>query len=406
MRARNRRTGPTRVGLFGILGSGNLGNDGSLDAVMGYLRERHPGVELDFMCMGPDRVMARYGAPATHLQWYEARGEAISWLPGPAAKIIGRLLDPVRTLAWVRRQDVVIVPGMGVLEATVPLRPWSFPYSLYWLSRCARLTGTRVALVSVGADFISQRMTRWLVTRAARLAHYRSYRDAHSRNAMWEMGIDSTDDDVYPDLAFALPAPSPVPAVPGTIGVGVMDYHGDNDERAHGEELHRAYLSKVKGFVRWLTDNGRMVRLFTGDKADEPVVREILAAGPPGQVSAASVSTLDELMREMAAVDAVVATRYHNVLCALKACRPTISIGYAAKNDVLMASMGLHEFVQQARSLDLETLIDQFTELERRSAQLQKILHERNLDTRQRLEKQFEALSAALFPAAEPVRAR
>ncbi|HEU5469734.1 MAG TPA: polysaccharide pyruvyl transferase family protein [Actinophytocola sp.] len=403
---RTRNTGPTRVGLFGILGSGNLGNDGSLDAVINYLRERHPAVELDFMCMGPDRVSAQYGAPATHLQWYEARGEAIRWLPGPVAKIIGRLLDPARTLAWVRRQDVVIVPGMGVLEATVPLRPWSFPYSLYWLSRLARLTGTRVALVSVGADFISQRVTRWLVTRAARLAHYRSYRDAHSRNAMWEMGIDSAADDVYPDLAFALPAPPAPAAGTGTVGVGVMDYHGDNDERAHGDELHRAYLGKVKGFVRWLTDNGRAVRLFTGDKADEPVVREILADGPADRISAASVSSLDELMREMAAVDAVVATRYHNVLCALKTCRPTVSIGYAAKNDVLMASMGLHEFVQQARSLDLDTLIAQFTELERRSAQLQRILAERNLETRQRLERQFAALSAALFPAPAAVEVR
>ncbi|HET9138554.1 polysaccharide pyruvyl transferase family protein [Actinophytocola sp.] len=403
--ARGRDTGPARVGLFGILGSGNLGNDGSLDAVVNYLRERHPDVELDFMCMGPDRVMARYGAPATHLQWYEARGESIRWLPAPAAKIIGRLVDPFRTMTWVRRQDVVIVPGMGVLEATVPLRPWSFPYSLFWLTRCAKATGTRVALVSVGADFISKRMTRWLVTHAARMAHYRSFRDAHSRNAMWEMGVDAAGDEVYPDLAFALPAPVAGPAT-GAVGVGVMDYHGDNDERAHAEELHRAYLGKIKGFVRWLTDNGRAVRLFTGDKADEPVVAEILAAGPAGQVSAASVSSLDELMREMAAVDAVVATRYHNVLCALKACTPTVSIGYAAKNDVLMASMGLNEFVQQARSLDLDRLIAQFTELERRSGGLQKILAERNLVTRQRLERQFEALSAALFPARAAVEVR
>jgi len=181
---------------------------------------------------------------------------------------------------------------------------------------------------------------------------------------------------VYPDLAFALPTPVGEPSNGGAVGVGVMDYHGDNDERAQADELHRAYLTKIKGFVRWLTDNGRAVRLFTGDKADAPVVAEILADGPPGAVSAASVSSLDDLMREMAAVDAVVATRYHNVLCALKACRPTVSIGYAAKNDVLMASMGLHEFVQQARALDLDRLIAQFTELEQRSAQLQRVLAE------------------------------
>ena len=53
--------GSPRVGFFGILGSGNLGNDGSLDAVVGYLRERHPDARLGFFCMGPDELAARYG---------------------------------------------------------------------------------------------------------------------------------------------------------------------------------------------------------------------------------------------------------------------------------------------------------------------------------------------------------
>ena len=41
-----------RVGFYGVLGSGNLGNDGSLEAVLEFLRERHPGVQLGFMAMG------------------------------------------------------------------------------------------------------------------------------------------------------------------------------------------------------------------------------------------------------------------------------------------------------------------------------------------------------------------
>jgi polysaccharide pyruvyl transferase WcaK-like protein len=31
-----------KVGLFGLLGTGNLGNDGSLSAVLGHLRKEHP----------------------------------------------------------------------------------------------------------------------------------------------------------------------------------------------------------------------------------------------------------------------------------------------------------------------------------------------------------------------------
>ena len=87
-------------------------------------------------------------------------------------------------------------------------------------------------------------------------------------------------------------------------------------------------------------------------------------------------------MRAMAPVGTVVATRYHNVMCALKLSKPTMSIGYAAKHDVLMADMGLSEFCQSARSLDVGRLIEQFTELESRSAQLRRTMAERNGRTR------------------------
>ena len=68
----------------------------------------------------------------------------------------------MRTASWVRRHDVVIVPGAGVLEASLPLWPWGMPYAMFLLSASGRLFGTKVALVSVGAGIINQRATRWL----------------------------------------------------------------------------------------------------------------------------------------------------------------------------------------------------------------------------------------------------
>lgn len=384
-----------RVGLFGILGSGNIGNDGSLDAVVRFLRDRHPGVALDFMCMGPDRVTEVYGAPATALQWYEPHAGDATGVRAAALKILGKLLDPFRTFAWVRRQDVVIVPGMGVLEATLPLRPWAFPYSLFWLGVCARLTGAKVALVSVGASVVRKRLTRALITRAARLSHYRSYRDEFSRDALRRMGVDVTGDEVYPDLAFALPTPEPGPPT-GVVGVGVMAYYAGNDDRARADELHERYLTAITGFVRHLVDSGRSVRLFTGDVADEPVVERILAEfrGSAGaSVAAEPLTTLADLMSRMSTMDTVVGTRYHNVLCGLKLAKPTLSVGYADKHDVLMASMGLGEFCHPAKTIDLTRLVEQFEELERRHAELTATLVERNQAARDRLEPQFAALS-------------
>ncbi|MDT8909835.1 polysaccharide pyruvyl transferase family protein [Amycolatopsis sp. PS_44_ISF1] len=389
-----------RVGVFGLLGSGNLGNDGSLEAVLGYLRAEHPDATVSAFCGGPAVVSARYGIEATRLNWYVDEYRTASSPRAVVLKALGKLIDIGRTAAWVRRQDVVLVPGMGVLEATLPLRPWGFPYALCLLSVAGRVLGTKVALVGVGADRITVPATRFLLRQAARLAAYRSYRDELSRTAMAEMGVAVPGDAVYPDLAFSLPVPA-VPEDPRTVGVGVMAYSGSDDDRAEGDRIYRSYVDAMTRFVRHLVELGRPVRLFIGDRIDTEVTDEIRAAVASPLVTAAPSATLEELMTEMAAVGTVVATRYHNVLCALKLGKPTLAIGYARKNDVLMAGMGLGGFCQQARAVDVARLITQFEELERRGPQLRETLAERNEENEQRLKHQFAALSASLFPASE-----
>ncbi|GAA2296988.1 polysaccharide pyruvyl transferase family protein [Streptomyces kunmingensis] len=392
---------PVRVGVFGLLGSGNLGNDGSLEAVLGYLRAEHPDAVVDALCGGPEAVKARYGIPATRLHWYRGEYRTASRAGAVAGKGLGKLVDAFRTASWVRRHDVVIVPGMGVLEATLPLRPWGFPYALFLLCASGRLFGTKVALVSVGAAAIGNRSTRALVRRSARLAAYRSYRDTLSRDAMRAMGVDTARDEVYPDLAFALPTPPPSGPTdaPGPVCVGVMAFHGGDDDRARAEEIHRRYLDGVTRFVRALVEDGRPVRLLTGDGVDVPVVTAIIDAVDSPLVTAAQASSLADLMRETAAADAVVATRYHNLVCALKAGTPTLALSYAAKSDALMARMGLDAYCHPAREVDADRLLEQFRALEKRSAELRQTLVERNQLATHQLAGQFAALTSALFPA-------
>ncbi|MFE5051420.1 polysaccharide pyruvyl transferase family protein [Streptomyces sp. NPDC056637] len=392
-----------RIGVFGLLGSGNFGNDGSLEAVLGYLRAEHPDAVVDALCGGPEEVAARFGIPATRLHWYAGEYRTASRTGAIAAKGLGKLVDIVRTAAWVRRHDVVIVPGMGVLEATLPLRPWGFPYSLFLLCASGRLLGTPVALVSVGAAEIGNRATRALVRWSARLATYRSYRDAHSRDAMRAMGVDTARDNVYVDLAFALPTPEAgAPSgSPGPVCVGVMDFHGSNDDRARADEIHRRYLDGTIRLVRTLAEEGRQVRLLTGDTCDAPVVAAILDAVDSSLVTAAEPSSLADLMKEMAAADTVVATRYHNLICALKAGTPTLALSYAAKSDALMDRMGLGAHCHPAREVDADRLLEQFRALEKRSADLRQTLAERNLAAARQLDDQFTELSEALSPTTD-----
>jgi polysaccharide pyruvyl transferase WcaK-like protein len=392
-----------RVGLFGLLGSGNIGNDASMDSVLAYLSRDHPDAVVDAMCMGPERVRAVQGIDAIPLQ---CGSQVSTRLPGPLralGKVAGKGADAFRTVAWVRKHDLVIVPGMGVMETSTPIRPWGVPYSLLLLSAAGRLTRTKVALVSVGATPIKQRGTRWFFNSAARLASYRSYRDPGSKQAMTDRGIDTRNDPVYPDLVFGIPALTTEPGDPQVVVVGVMAYYGTNDLRKQGDLIHSAYVAGMQRFVRWLVDNGRQVRLTVGDTSDQEVVDAILAdvrSYQPDQdrVTAEPVRSFADLMQAMAPASSVVAVRYHNVMCGLKLGKPVISLGYSGKNTSLMADMQMSEFSQFAHSLDVDLLIKQFNELEARSAELRKTIMGRNQANASLLDEQFALLSKLLFP--------
>jgi polysaccharide pyruvyl transferase WcaK-like protein len=192
------------------------------------------------------------------------------------------------------------------------------------------------------------------------------------------------------------------------VGVGVMDYHGSNDDRRQADQLHASYVEKMKSFVLWLVDSGHSVRMFTTDVHDERIRDEVIAhlrahrpQLGPSRIVAEPVSSIDELMRQIASVDTVVVSRFHNVLCALKLAKPTLSVGYAAKFGMLMEEAGLAEFCQSAHSVDVDRLIEQFTELESRSTQLQQMIMEGTAANVRLLNHQFATLSALLFPSAK-----
>lgn len=415
-RYRAGRGRPTpRVGIFGKVGAGNIGNDASMEAVLGFLSAHQPDAVVDAMCTGTDRVKARYGIEAVPMFWHHKFKHQESGAIATTLKVLGKGVDVARTATWVRRHDVVIVPGAGVLEASLPMLPRGFPYALFLLSASGRVFGTKVAMVNVGAGAINQPLTRWFFNSAARFASYRSYRDAGAREAMRQRGLDVSRDHVYPDLAFSLPAPPGEAGDEQTVAVGVMAYYGTNDDRKQADEIYSRYVAGMKRFVESLVDSGRRVLLIVGDTngSDDNVVQEILsdvrASRPdldPSAVTAAALSSYADVMRALQPVGSVVAIRYHNVLCALKLSKPTISIGYSPKHDVLMADMGLPEFIQDVNTLDIDELIELFAELEKRAAELRQTLTEHNAARARLFDDQFAELSAALFPPAEPADAK
>jgi polysaccharide pyruvyl transferase WcaK-like protein len=399
-----RRSNGLRVGLFGLLGSGNLGNNASFEVVFTYLRTQHPDAVLDAMVMGPERLASDYGIPAIPLLWCQQFEGRTTGVKSFVVKCVGKVVDAFRTASWVRKHDVVIVPGTGILEATLPLRAWGVPYGVFLLCAFGKLFRTKVALVSVGANSINQRTMRWLFKTSAQLSSYRSFRDVPSRDALKERGLDTSCDDVFTDLVFGLPTPPDCSGDPQTVGVAVMAYYGASDDRRHAAEINRRYVDAVKEFVRWLVDNGHRVQFFWSDDADGVAVAEILhdlqvhrPGLDPASIVARPFISIREIMKEMALVGTVVATRYHIVLAALKLNKPTISIGYSEKHGALMADMGQPQFTQSVRTLDVGTLIRQFTELERSSWEIRRNLKVHNCAKQRAVQRQFGVLSSMVL---------
>jgi polysaccharide pyruvyl transferase WcaK-like protein len=213
---------------------------------------------------------------------------------------------------------------MGTLESTLQERPWQMPWSLFLLSLSARLSGVKVALACVGASHIPEPVNRWLMVTAARMAHYRSFRDVRSRDELARMGVRCASDPVFPDLVLALSRPT-APRSSGqlTVAVGVMAFHGSNAERGRSAEVHTTYVEAMVRVVTALVDAGHRVRLVIGDAEDHETALTILdrvhdhRADAARHVQYEPAVSYDEVMTQVATTDVVAAARYHNVVAGL-----------------------------------------------------------------------------------------
>jgi polysaccharide pyruvyl transferase WcaK-like protein len=357
---------PKLVGLFGLFGIGNLGNDGSLEAALRFLRTTAPQQRLLCICGNPQEVARRFGLEAVPICYrpsVSGAGRTRLRLRKAAAK--GTIW--LHALQQLRRIRVLIIAGTGILDdfGTWPL---AWPYDLACWLLLARLMDVKIVFASIGAGPIHHPVSQWLMKAAAAAAHYRSYRDPVSKAFMESIGFDTRHDPICPDIAFGLPAPARTrgqdePGRPLLVGVGVMTYSGWRNDSSRGAAIYAAYLEKMTAFVVWLLDRGHAVRVLMGDHADRRAVDDLLRAvratkpeGAKRSIVFAPALTLHDVMEQMADTDLVVATRYHNVVCALRMGKPTISIGYADKNDALLAEMGLADYCQNIERLDVEHL--------------------------------------------------
>jgi len=379
---------PLRIGFWGNFGTGNLGNECTLQAAVHTARSRCPGAEIVCICSGPADSTRRYGIGAVPISSRRSQGLAVQGtvLPRKSVWAFGRLWrgvrDWYRAIAVMRSLDILVMCGTGVLsDAGEGYR--GLPYEMFRWSLAARLSGSTLYFASVGAESMVHPLTRVFLGASLRLANFRSYRDAQSASLLERNGISARNDPVYPDLAFSLPEALFLQPGPGArslpiVAVGLYDYCGRGKAGGADADAYRAYIDTICRFVAWLFEHGFGVRVVLGDLPyDDPVrgeLRDALVAKgvslDGGRFQDDPATSVQQLIGQLAEADVVVATRFHSVLLALMLGKPVISISYNEKNDALMGEMGLSRYCLTIGELELERLTEGFEDLRGRGPRL------------------------------------
>jgi polysaccharide pyruvyl transferase WcaK-like protein len=397
-----------KISLFGNFGTSNFGNESTLQAILYHLRRLSPDAEVACICTGPGATAATHNVQAIPI----SRRVVTSWkLRNPLARLLRqvfigipselyRWLDALRTL---KGADMLIIPGTGLLTDAYGLLGWG-PYNLFKWSVMAKLCRCKVLFVSVGVGPLYGALARRLVKAVFYLANFRSYRDHSSVNYLKKIGFRAGNERVYPDLVFSFPEAF-IPHCEGkragrpVVGLGLMEYAGKYSVEEPSNTIYLAYLETLVVVVKWLLAHEYDIRLLVGDGCDRPVIQEFralltmrLKTYDEERIIDAPVSSVEQLLSQLASTDLVVATRFHNVLMALLLYKPVISISFHHKCASLMSEMGLAEYCHDINHMNADRLIEQFQDVERNAEKLKPLIRQKVEQSRKALDEQYSLI--------------
>jgi polysaccharide pyruvyl transferase WcaK-like protein len=398
-----------KIAFFGHFDSSNFGNESTLQAILYHLRWFHPDAEVTCICTGPDATVATHKIEAIPIA-----ETFVKWRPqNPFVRVVrmvcigipSELYRWARCLMRLRRIDMLIIPGTGLLTDAFGLSRWgAAPYNMFRWSLTAKVCRCKLLFVSIGAGPIYGALGRCFVKSVLSLADFRSYRDRSTIEYLKGIGFRTHNDRVYPDLAFSLPEA----AIPneGTkksrrsvVGLGLMAYAGKYSTPRPSNEVYLAYLENLVKVVRWLLAHEYDVRLLSGDLGDmrarrefRDLLRERLSVREEGRIIDEPVFSVENLLSQITVTDIVVATRFHNVLLALLCNKPVISISFHHKCESLMSEMGLSGYCLDINDFTADSLIEKFCDAETNVSKLKPLIREKVGEFRKALDEQYKII--------------
>jgi len=368
----------------------------------------------------------RTNAPAaTRRPIGRLRDSAVDSLPGfarvlrPPWRLLKGFLVAARflprQLRLSRSLDGVIVLGGGQIHDFWD-GPFGHPVALWSWALASRLTGRPFAMLSIGAVKLDHGMSRRFIRAALQWSVYATVRDRVSASWVASLGLPRAY-PVYPDLAWGLDVtrfvghprasgqPDEVPTQNSslrTVGVCPMAFrHPKLWARGQADaEAYARYVDAMSTFCNRLLDRGYDLVLFpTQIRMDAAAVRDVLERITPELVHRVRlwpVDSVPELVKCMASVDVVVASRFHGLLLALCAGRPVLSLAYQKKCSALLEELGEGQFGLDIHDFTAQELWERFERLRDRfgvyAARLQAHIEE----NRRKIDAQYQSYFARL----------
>jgi|SRR3990170_2742464 len=404
-----------KIGFLGLFGQQNLGNDCTLQAIIYNARKYIPDLEVFCICSGPDDVQIKFDIPTfsisdPFIKKFDSRVH--SKHSNIVLKILRKIFIrlPSELLHWAMAfrtlmgTHMLIIPGTGFLTDAYT-GPFGWSYGIFKWSLVAKLCRCKLLFVGVGAGPIYRPLSKWFTKRALSMADFRSYRDISTKEYLQSIGFSTNNDIVKPDLAFNLPEVlishiEKIEKRRPVVGIGLMSYPGKLSVENPNSATYTAYLEKLVIFVEWLLERGYDVRLLIGDLIyDEPAKNDFMelfrkskSCHLVGRIIDEPILSVEHLLSQLAVIDFVVATRFHNVLLSIVLNKPVISISFHHKCVSLMNEIGLSDYCQDIHQLDVDRLVEQFCSVEKNADNLKLLMKQKTQEYRLALDDQYKLI--------------
>ena len=387
----------TQIGLLNHLGYGNLGDDGSLDAVIQNIRRRWPQAVIRGLPLNAYDTERRYGISS----YATRRDSNIPPRLGRASnsgvtlkvklkaafgkyrfffmilraintviirmpkKCLRQLYFLVRSPFITRSLDLLIIWGGGQLRDSCS-GSWTYAFTMFKWILLAKIWHVKCYIINVGAGPLDLPLSRFFVRQVLALADYVSLRDEKSQMLVQELGFMGRT-HVRPHSGYSLDIPAHDLCVlksrgKASVGLAPMEY---SDPRL---------IRTLALFGSWLIKNEYDVALFCSDIGSDPSAVEevesilrthtdIASQHSIGSLCRVHQWSTEELLSNMASMDYVVTCRFHGVVYAHMLNKPVLAISYHPKVATLMKDIKLSEYCVDIRTVDPDVLTHTFVSL-------------------------------------------